>query len=109
MHTTTPATPVTMKRAAKSTKAAAPPAMTELNWDDLRFLRAALRAGSLAGAARALRVEHTTVGRRLSALERVLGAPVVVRAPDGLRPTAIGAELAPLLDDIDRIVNAAHA
>jgi DNA-binding transcriptional LysR family regulator len=80
----------------------------EINWDDLRYLRAALKAGSLAGAARALRVEHTTIGRRLSALERSLGAAVVVRGPDGLRPTSVGAALAPLLDDIDRVVEQAR-
>jgi DNA-binding transcriptional LysR family regulator len=77
---------------------------TDINWDDLRYLRLALQAGSLAGAARALRVEHTTIGRRLSSLEKSLGAAVVARGPTGLRPTAIGAELVPLLDDIDRAV-----
>jgi DNA-binding transcriptional LysR family regulator len=76
----------------------------DINWDDLRYLRLALQAGSLAGAARALRVEHTTIGRRLSSLEQSLGAAVVARGPEGLRPTAIGAELVPILDDIERAV-----
>lgn len=84
---------------------------TEVDWNDLRYLRVSLQQGSLARAARALRVQHTTVGRRLSALERALGAPLVVRGSDGLRPTPIGAELIPLLDDVERAVGAicAHA
>ncbi len=58
-------------------------------WDDLRFLLA-LRDGSLAAAARALRVDATTVGRRLAAAERTLGTRLFTRTPDGLRPTAAG-------------------
>jgi DNA-binding transcriptional LysR family regulator len=77
-----------------------------LDWDDLRHLRAALRAGSLASAARDLRVEHTTIGRRLTALEEALGTTLVVRTPTGLHATATGSEVAPLLDDIARAVEA---
>ena len=80
-----------------------------INWDDLRYLRAALQAGSLAAAARVLRVEHTTIGRRLSALEKNLGAALVIRSANGLRPTALGSELAPLLDDFERAAAAVRA
>ena len=48
-------------------------ARNELNWDDLRYFLGAVRAGTLAGASRAMKVEHTTIGRRLSSLEE-LGA-----------------------------------
>jgi DNA-binding transcriptional LysR family regulator len=54
-------------------------------------------------------VEHTTVGRRLSSLETALGAAVVARGPEGLRPTSMGAELLPLLDDIERAVASVEA
>ena len=37
--------------------------------DDLRYVLALAKAGSLARAARALEVDHTTVGRRIEALE----------------------------------------
>src|ERR1051325_11488803 len=60
---------------------------SELNWDDLRYFLRAVQAGTLAGAARAMAVDHSTIGRRLSALERALGAPLVIRAPDGLHLT----------------------
>lgn len=59
-------------------------------WDDLRVLLALHRAGTLAGAARALRVDATTVGRRLAAAEAALGARLFARTPEGLRPTAAG-------------------
>jgi DNA-binding transcriptional LysR family regulator len=81
----------------------------EIHWDDLRYLRAALHARSLAGAARQLRVEHTTIGRRLTALERALGVALVVRGTSGLAPTAIGADVAPLVDDLERTVAAIRA
>lgn len=83
--------------------------MSDVDWNDLRYLHVAVQQGSLTRAARALRVRHTTVGRRLDALEDALGASLVIRGPDGLRPTPIGAELVPLLGDIERAVAAACA
>jgi DNA-binding transcriptional LysR family regulator len=59
-----------------------------LEWGDLRIFLAVHRARSHAGAARALRVASTTVGRRLGALERGVGARLFTRTPDGLAPTA---------------------
>jgi DNA-binding transcriptional LysR family regulator len=78
--------------------------MGELDWDDLRYFLAAARARTLAGAARALGVEHTTVGRRLSALERALGGPLMLRGADGLQLTRLGARLAPQLEELERSV-----
>jgi DNA-binding transcriptional LysR family regulator len=43
------------------------------DWDNLRIVLGVFRHGSLAGAARALKVDETTVGRRLKALEMALG------------------------------------
>jgi DNA-binding transcriptional LysR family regulator len=78
----------------------------ELNWDDLRYFLRAAESGSLAGAARASHVEHTTIGRRLSALERSLGAPLVLRGRDGLRLTPLGEQVAPLAAAVERAVSA---
>jgi DNA-binding transcriptional LysR family regulator len=66
------------------------------DWNDLRYLLAISQAGSLAGAARDLGVEHTTVGRRLTALETALGARLFTRGPDGLVPTAAAEQVLPL-------------
>jgi len=59
-------------------------------WDDVRFFLAASREGSLSGAARALSVDHVTVGRRIAALEERLGAKLLTRTPDGLAATSAG-------------------
>jgi DNA-binding transcriptional LysR family regulator len=77
-----------------------------IDWDDLRHFLAAARAQTLAGAARSLGVEHTTVGRRLSALERSIGAPLVLRGPDGLKLTRLGARIGPRVEELERIVEA---
>ena len=77
-----------------------------LDWDDLRYFLEAVRASTLAGAARALGVEHTTIGRRLSALERALGASLVLRSPDGLRLTPLGERILPRVEEVERAVSA---
>lgn len=59
-------------------------------WDDLRFFLAAVREGSLSGAARSLDVNHVRVGRRITFLEKQLGARLLKRTSDGLIPTAAG-------------------
>lgn len=62
----------------------------ELDWNDLGVLRALARAGSVAGAARLLSVDGSTVSRRLTALEEALGAQLVVRSGRELNWTAEG-------------------
>ncbi|GAB2886548.1 LysR family transcriptional regulator [Paraburkholderia jirisanensis] len=61
------------------------------SWEDIRFFIALARHGSLAAAARALCVNHTTVARRIAALEQALGEKLVERRPDGFVLTAAGA------------------
>lgn len=64
-----------------------------MRWEHLRFVLAVGRHGSLAGAAKELGVQATTIGRRLAATEEELGARLFARTPDGLRPTAAGARV----------------
>lgn len=61
-----------------------------MDWDHLRFVLAAGRAGTLAAAARRLGVDQTTVGRRLAAAEAALGTRLFDRVEGRLRPTAAG-------------------
>lgn len=75
-----------------------------LEWNDLRFFLAIHRARTLAGAARTLGVEHTTVGRRLTAMERALGATLFVRTPGGLLPTESAGQILPLAEQAERAV-----
>lgn len=76
------------------------------DWDDLRYFIRAAQTQSLAGAARALGVEHSTIGRRLTALERALGSPLFIRGPDGLRLTPLGERVLPLVQQVEHGVRA---
>src|SRR5262245_34604598 len=78
----------------------------ELDWDDLRYFLRAAQERTLAGGARKLGVKHSTVGRRLSALEQALGTALVMRGPDGLHLTPVGSKVAPLVEDIEAAVAA---
>lgn len=65
--------------------------MPDLDWSDLRYALAIGQGGSLAAAARQLGVNHTTVLRRLDALESRLGARLFERQRQGYHPTESGA------------------
>jgi DNA-binding transcriptional LysR family regulator len=68
-----------------------------LDWNDLRTVLAVARAGSLAGAARALDLRHSTVFRRIEHAEARLGARLfeaVARAAAEMESAALGAERA---------------
>lgn len=64
--------------------------MSNLDWSDLRYALAIGHGGSLAEAARQLGVNHTTVLRRLDALEERLGARLFHRQRTGYQPTEAG-------------------
>lgn len=55
-----------------------------MDWDDVRYFLAAVRAGSLTSAAANLGVNQSTVSRRIRALEDELGTPLFVRGARGL-------------------------
>jgi DNA-binding transcriptional LysR family regulator len=61
--------------------------MESLDWNDVRYLLAAVRTGSTLAASRALKVSQPTVARRIAALEAALGVPLVLRSQTGYRPT----------------------
>ncbi|MFZ5444715.1 MAG: LysR family transcriptional regulator [Myxococcota bacterium] len=63
------------------------------SWDDLQTIEALVRTGTVAGAGRALGLRHTTVSRRLDALERALETPLFVRGAR-LQPTALARDIA---------------
>lgn len=73
-----------------------------LDWDDLRYVLAIGKEGSLSGAARRLGVNHATVFRRLRAMEETIGVRLFDRQNDGYAPTPAGEEaiaVAATLDD----------
>lgn len=54
-----------------------------MNWDDLRLFLAVARSSRLAGAARLIGQDATTIGRRLQRLERALETTLFEQAPSG--------------------------
>ncbi len=53
------------------------------NWDDIRYFLAVARNGSLSAAAKELGVNHSTVSRRIQALEKRHGVRLFERIPNG--------------------------
>lgn len=63
------------------------------DWDDLRYFLAVARAGSTIAAAEGLKVNQSTVQRRLAALEEKIGRKLVERQPTGYRLTDLGEKM----------------
>jgi DNA-binding transcriptional LysR family regulator len=64
-----------------------------IDWTDLRYFAAVSRSGSLAGAARALGVNHSTVFRRINSLEGTLAVKLFERTRTGYVLTPEGEEM----------------
>ena len=78
--------------------------MRAFDWDDLRFALAVASGGSLAAGGRLLGVNHTTVLRRIAALEKRLGARLFERLPSGYALTPLGEELVEAARGVDEAV-----
>ena len=61
-----------------------------LDWESLRTVLAVARSKSLAGAARALELQHSTVFRRIEEVERRLGQPLFDRNRGGWTANELG-------------------
>ena len=72
-----------------------------MNAEDLRFFLAVRQAGSIKGGARLLKVDHSTVSRRLATLEEALDARLFERTPEGLLETDVGRAIGPLAERIE--------
>lgn len=90
---------------------AAPTPVSRLDWDDLRYVLFVARNGSLSGAARELAVTHSTMLRRIDAIEaklqvrlfeRMRNGYVVTEAGDAMRRIAEQCE--PLVAEAERSV-----
>lgn len=75
-----------------------------LAWDDLLYVLSVGRTGTLSGAARALRVNHSTVFRRIGTIEERLGVRLFDRRRDGYIPTAAGEAVIELASRMDEDV-----
>lgn len=61
-----------------------------MDWDNARIFLGIYRAGTLRGAAAQLDIDQATVGRRLAAMEKSLGARLFLRTPSGYVATPAG-------------------
>src|SRR5947207_13367029 len=64
-----------------------------MDWDNLKFFLALAETGSLSRASEKLRVDHSTVSRRIEMLEQDLGVRVVERLSRSYRLTAEGEQV----------------
>jgi len=78
--------------------------MNQISWDDFRLVRGIAESGSLVGAAAALNLNHSTVFRRLGALEAAIGAKLFERSRNGYSATAAGQEMIALAERMGRDV-----
>jgi len=84
-----------------------PAEMQMLNWNDLRYVLAISRGGTLAAAARLLGVDDTTVARRLMATQEAIGTRLYQRLTDGtLQLTPAGKRTALHAEKIEREIGA---
>jgi DNA-binding transcriptional LysR family regulator len=72
--------------------------MHAMDWDDVRMLLVLLESRNLHDAGKRLRVDRSTVSRRLTALEQRLGAQLFARTRDGLQPTAAAERVRPFAE-----------
>lgn len=75
--------------------------VSKLSWDDLRIIRAIGINGALAPAAEMLGINGSTIARRLSKVEEVLGATLFDRRRTGYVATAHGKELISLAERVE--------
>ena len=80
----------------------------DLKWDDLRIFLAVARDESLTKAAKRLKIDPATVGRRVSRLEANYGAPLFGKSPSGYALTDRGERLLEHAVHIEQSVKAAN-
>lgn len=74
----------------------------KVDWDHLQFFLVLARAKTLTNAARIIGVEHSTVSRRIQALELALGTPLFRREATGYELTMEGLALVPLVEQMEQ-------
>jgi DNA-binding transcriptional LysR family regulator len=79
------------------------------SWDSFRYFLAVARTGTLSAAANQLRIEHTTVGRRIRMLENELKSPLFHRSNQGYELTEAGQRLLRTAEVVESAVVSAKA
>ncbi len=74
----------------------------KVDWDHLRYFLILARAKTLTNAARIIGVEHSTVARRIQALEQSLGMQLFKREATGYELTIEGLALIPRVEQMEQ-------
>ncbi len=80
-----------------------------MNWDDLRYILAVARCGTISDGARALRVNSTTVSRRLRAMEEEANTALFKKLKHGAVLTAAGEEMVRVAEEVEQLTHALDA
>ena len=72
-----------------------------INWDDLRFLVALSKTGTMTAAAKSLGTNTATVSRRIERLSGHLGTTAFIKTPDGWQPSGAIKPIIDLAQDFD--------
>jgi DNA-binding transcriptional LysR family regulator len=77
--------------------------VAEFDWNDLKGFLGVARSGRLTAAAARLGLDHSTLSRRLGALEHALKAKLFDRSPSGYSLTEQGRRLLPIAEEMERL------
>jgi len=75
--------------------------MQNINWEGLQYCLAVIREGSISRAAKKLQVNHTTVSRRITALETELNVRIFDRSTAGWLLTPLGEAILPSAQNME--------
>ena len=79
--------------------------MQNMNWGDYEYFLAVARFGSALSASRQLGVNHTTISRRIAALEAGLGCRLFEKSKTGYRLTEDGMSIFSTVEAIEENVH----
>ena len=72
-----------------------------MDWDDIRVFLALIRTGTIRAAAERLKVSHSTVARRIDALEKRLSTRLFERMPTGYALTPVGEDMLRVAETVE--------
>lgn len=78
--------------------------MSEPKWDDLRVFLAVAHSQNLSRAAKSLRLDPATVGRRVARLEAAMEVTLFLKSPQGYALTQAGARLMPRAQAVESAI-----
>jgi DNA-binding transcriptional LysR family regulator len=72
-----------------------------MDWDDIKLFLALMRTGNVRAAAAKANVSHSTVARRIDAMEAKLGARLFERLPTGYALTHVGEDMMDVAEHVE--------